>query len=269
VTDQPTPPRATRADRLAGELDRTVGRTRLAWEATLLRADAARQAGDHAAVRRALDDQRTLLRDLHEQLDRAVQDATADEATPVPRAARTRGRLGALAGVGVVAALGAVVALSAPLGAPDTVTVADRAPATALDPAATDPPADGVVFDRVGDVLAELREVLARVTATTDEAAAEDHRDTVPATDEPGAAPRPDRSAPPPTSPDDVDRPTDRRDEHDDRDDEAGADRVEEEGTPPAEVDRLPLPDLGDPGLGSLRLDGHDLRPGLPGPAAP
>lgn len=63
--------------RLADELHEQLASSRLAWEAALLRSDAALATGDAAEVQAALDDHRSLLGALEERLGAVVAGATA------------------------------------------------------------------------------------------------------------------------------------------------------------------------------------------------
>ncbi len=65
------------ARELATALHEQLAASRLAWEAALLRSDAALAAGDEAAAREALDDHQMLLAALEDQVGRAVARAIA------------------------------------------------------------------------------------------------------------------------------------------------------------------------------------------------
>jgi hypothetical protein len=70
-------PSAEARVRLAGELHEQLASSRLAWDAALLRSDAALATGDAAEVQAALDDHRLLLGALEERLGAVVAGATA------------------------------------------------------------------------------------------------------------------------------------------------------------------------------------------------
>lgn len=70
--------------RLADELHEQLASSRLAWEAALLRSDAALAEGDAAEVQAALDEHRLLLGALEERLGALVAGATADRDLQAP-----------------------------------------------------------------------------------------------------------------------------------------------------------------------------------------
>jgi hypothetical protein len=163
--------------RLAAELHEELARTRLAWAAATLRGDAARQTGDRAGAERALAEQRTLLRDLHVNVDTVVGRALVERevaaivaARPEPSAPEVapgaaapgvgrrsvRARAGAVLGAVVAGLAGALV-----VGAPQPP------PAPTVAPLAADEDADAVV-DRVtvaGDRVQPLDAAVARLSA--------------------------------------------------------------------------------------------------------
>jgi hypothetical protein len=87
VTPDDGRPSAEARARLAAELHEQLASSRLAWDAALLRSDAAIAAGDQAEARAALDDHRLLLGVLQERLGEVVAAASvAREAEHVVRA---------------------------------------------------------------------------------------------------------------------------------------------------------------------------------------
>jgi hypothetical protein len=70
--------------RLAGDLRDQLASSRLAWEAALLRSDAALASGDPAEVQAALDDHRSLLDEFEERLGAVVAGATTARDLEVP-----------------------------------------------------------------------------------------------------------------------------------------------------------------------------------------
>jgi hypothetical protein len=285
-------PTAARA-RLAAELHEELARTRLAWAAATLRGDAARQTGDRAGAERALDEQRTLLRDLHLNIDTVVgralleREVAAIVAAPPepsgpegsPAAVRpgvgrrsVRGRVGAALGAVVAAVAGALV-----VGAPQTPPAPSVAP-VAADAADAD--------DRVtvaGDRVQPLDAAVARLSAVLAELGTR-LRDAPDGPTGPGASATSDRAI---SDADGGSRP-DRAPGADDR----GSDRpsqttgqaepsertgvegpAEEDGTGPSEEDqevRVDVPTRTDEVEGTLdELLGPDPAPGdgaLPAP---
>jgi hypothetical protein len=190
---EPPPGAGTAAQaRLAAELDDSLSRTRMAWEAASLRGDAALRLGDRAEAVRALDEQRALLRDLHTQVDRALgravvageaetvvasvdrtRPSSADDAAP-----RRRAPAAAMTGAVLAAVLGLVTLVPSPPPAPEVGDLAADLPpsgaagaeegAAELPGAAAVEAAGGarslasfrVAFDHVTDVLGELHDVL-------------------------------------------------------------------------------------------------------------
>lgn len=73
------PPSVGRRDAFADRLGRELDASRLAWDAAILRSDAALASGDADSVRRALDDHRLLLEILEARIGEVV--ATADAST--------------------------------------------------------------------------------------------------------------------------------------------------------------------------------------------
>jgi hypothetical protein len=207
--------------RFAAELHEELARARLAWAAATLRGDAARQAGDRAGAERALDEQRTLLRDLHDHVDGVVgrallerevaaivtapSEPPAAERGPVgDRVGRrsVRGRVGTALGA-VVAAVAGALFVAAPQAppAPTVAPLAADADADDADDAADRVTVAGervqpldVAVARLSAVLVELGTRLrdapegasgpdASATSDRDDGA---HRTTSPARDDPG-----------------------------------------------------------------------------------
>jgi hypothetical protein len=81
TTDRATPDDGRPSDearaRLTAELSEHLAASRVAWDAALLRSDAALDAGDDAGAQAALDDHRVLLGSLEERLGAIVADAIA------------------------------------------------------------------------------------------------------------------------------------------------------------------------------------------------
>ncbi|MEX1164450.1 MAG: hypothetical protein WEB03_13020 [Nitriliruptor sp.] len=139
-------PSATDRARLAGDLHRELGTSRLAWDAALLRSDAAIAGGDEDEVRAALDDHRLLLQILEQRIGEVVAtaaqarigDPTPDEPAllesttgsnggPRDRLATVLHRAGVL--LGTAAAVLAVVAVGVgdpPIGPQTTVARSEQ-----------------------------------------------------------------------------------------------------------------------------------------------
>lgn len=138
------PPSAEACADVAAALQDELAGTRLAWEAALLRSDAALAAGDPTEIDAALDEQRAVLADLERRVRRSLAAAIPSGSTPAargavptetsPQAATTppddaharRGRTpaltGAFAGLALVAGLWGTTA--APTSTPSTSVVA-------------------------------------------------------------------------------------------------------------------------------------------------
>jgi hypothetical protein len=189
VSDRGTPPSrgtdgrgipAVERARLAAELHEELARTRLAWAAATLRGDAARRTGDRAAAARALDEQRTLLRDLHASVDTAVGRALVEReaATIVAAAAASssaeRAPAAALRSLpsrsrrgGVGAVLGAVVALVAVVAGSVAVGSEVPTPTPTVAPVAGEEPVERVTV--AGDRVQPLDAALARLSTVLGE----------------------------------------------------------------------------------------------------
>jgi hypothetical protein len=154
--------------RLAAELGEELARTRTAWEAATLRGDAALQAGDRATAVRALAEQRALLHDLQCQVDtvvgralveREAETIVASETSPGARWG-SRGGVRATVAAVVAAMIGLVsVGASTPPPAPDVAPLAGASDDRVAVASERVQPIE-VAFDRVADVLSDLRSVL-------------------------------------------------------------------------------------------------------------
>jgi hypothetical protein len=145
-----------------------LARTRTAWEAATLRGDAALQTGDRAAAVRALAEQRALLRDLQSQVDTVVGRALVEReaetivASDASLGARWGSRGGVRAAVGaVIAAMIGLVSVGAspPTPAPDVAPLAGATDDRVAVASERVQPTE-VAFERVADVLADLRSVV-------------------------------------------------------------------------------------------------------------
>jgi hypothetical protein len=188
VSDRGTPPSrgtdgrgipAVARARLAAELHEELARTRLAWAAATLRGEAARQTGDRAAAARALDEQRTLLRDLHASVDTVVGRALVErETAAIVAAAATSSAERAPAAAsrslpprsrrgGVGAVLGAVVALVAVVAGSVAVGLEVTTPAPTVAPVAGEEPVERVTV--AADQVQPLDAALARLSTVLGE----------------------------------------------------------------------------------------------------
>jgi hypothetical protein len=184
-TDGRGVPTGARA-RLAIELHEELARTRLAWAAATLRGDAARQTGDRAAAERALDEQRTLLRDLHANVDTVVGRALVERETAaiVADAAATssperapaagprslppqsrRARVGAVLGAVVAVVAGSVLGPEVTPPAPTVAPIAAEEPVERVTVAADRVQPLDAALARLSTVLVELGTRLREVPA--------------------------------------------------------------------------------------------------------